>query len=147
MACVAIIDVFDAPEICGGDVDYFLHAEVVCHSADGVKDPRCLHHDYLPAQAAEHTLSKDCFCGPSVEEVPPREPQDISNADIERRFAVLPLVVGQVEILEDVKTAYRGFARELADLLPAGREKSLAFTALEESTFWAGAAVARDEGN
>ncbi len=37
---------------------------------------------------------------------------------------------------------YREFAGELAELLPESREKSLAFTALEESSFWAHACIA-----
>lgn len=36
------------------------------------------------------------------------------------------------------------FAADALMNLPEGREKSLAFTAFEEATFWAHAAIARD---
>ena len=38
----------------------------------------------------------------------------------------------------------RRLADHLNDLLPEGREKSLAITKLEEVMFWANAAIARD---
>ena len=43
----------------------------------------------------------------------------------------------------------RGKAKELAELIrevcPAGRERSLAFTKLEEASFWANAGISRSE--
>lgn len=39
----------------------------------------------------------------------------------------------------------KDFASRVLSQLPAGREASLAFTAFEEATFWAHAAIARDQ--
>jgi hypothetical protein len=54
---------------------------------------------------------------------------------------------------EDVKELHefiRGITGEVAQVfdekLPAGREKALALTKLEEAMFWANAAVARNQG-
>ena len=64
-------------------------------------------------------------------------------ADIERRFTYHRPEGQKIEDHEDIRRAFKAFALDLAEL-PDGREKSLAFTALEESSFWAHAAVARD---
>src|SRR5438128_10206802 len=42
------------------------------------------------------------------------------------------------------QSGYATLAHQLADHLPDGREKAAAITKLEESMFWATAAVARD---
>lgn len=59
------------------------------------------------------------------------------------RFTYHPPKPGQPELYQ----AVRSKARELAELIdacaPESREQSLAFTALEESVFWANAAIAR----
>lgn len=69
----------------------------------------------------------------------------ISTPDIERRFTYHPPKPGQPERY----TAIRAKAKELADLfyyeVPASREQSLAFTALEEAVMWANAGIARNE--
>ena len=41
-----------------------------------------------------------------------------------------------------VRLAYRAFAGHLDDLLPDSREKSLAFTALQEASMWTHCAIA-----
>lgn len=46
-----------------------------------------------------------------------------------------------------VRQSHRRLADDLNTRLPEGREKSLAITKLEESMFWANAAIARQEGN
>lgn len=45
-----------------------------------------------------------------------------------------------------IREEAKAFAEGVFGDLPEGREKSLAFTAFEESTFWAHAAVARKPG-
>lgn len=44
---------------------------------------------------------------------------------------------------EDVRSSCLSLARDLDNLLPDGREKSLAITRLEEAMFWGNAALAR----
>jgi hypothetical protein len=52
---------------------------------------------------------------------------------------------GQAQSMHSsLRRSAKVFAEYLTDTLPEGREKSLAFTAFEEATFWAHAAIARD---
>lgn len=44
----------------------------------------------------------------------------------------------------DVRFFFKDWALTLNKMLPEGREKALAFTALEEASFWAHAAIARE---
>ena len=44
----------------------------------------------------------------------------------------------------DTRLAFRKFAAELDALLPDSREKSLAFTALQEASMWTHCAIAMD---
>lgn len=68
-------------------------------------------------------------------------------ADIEHRFA---FHAASRQEKADEHTSARQGCRQLADrlneLLPEGREKSLAITKLEEVMFWANAAIARSTG-
>lgn len=68
----------------------------------------------------------------------------IDDAEIERRFTHHRPDASAQEKHAWAREAFMAFAQQLVGLLPEGREKSLAFTALEESSFWAHAAVARD---
>lgn len=68
----------------------------------------------------------------------------IDETEIERRFTHHTPAAEQTNTHGAVREAYRLFAKTLADWLPEGREKSLAFTELEASSFWAHAAVARE---
>lgn len=67
------------------------------------------------------------------------------NEVLERNFTYHPPKEGQPERYG----AIRAKAKELAELLdaecPDSREKSLAMTQLEQSVFWANAAIARNE--
>lgn len=67
------------------------------------------------------------------------------NADLENRFEFHPALSGEKR---QQHATVRGVCRELAEnldaLLPNSREKSLAFTAVEEAMMWANAAVARN---
>jgi hypothetical protein len=58
--------------------------------------------------------------------------------DIAQRFEPL-----SDQANERVTSAYATLARNLVDVLPEGREKSVAITHLEESMFWATAASVR----
>ena len=65
--------------------------------------------------------------------------------EIEKRFTYHAPKEGQPKKYEELRAKAREFA-ELLDLLcPESREKSLAFTELETSVFWANAAIARNE--
>jgi hypothetical protein len=68
----------------------------------------------------------------------------LDDADIVRRFTYHRPVGVKVLDHQDIREDYLDFGRRLAQALPEGREKSLAFTALEESSFWAHAAIARE---
>lgn len=74
-----------------------------------------------------------------------RPPMAVS--DLENRFAFHPATTQE---RRDEHEAVRGRALELAkwidETVPAGREKSLAITHLEEVMFWANAAIARQGG-
>lgn len=63
--------------------------------------------------------------------------------DIDNRFEYHPPSPEKIRQHERVRSYLRQMAHEFADSLPAGREKSLALTKLEEAMFWANAAIAR----
>jgi len=67
------------------------------------------------------------------------------QSDIERMFTYHPPKDGQPERYAKI----RAKAKELAELIdtecPKSRERSIAMTELENSVFWANAAIARNE--
>lgn len=65
--------------------------------------------------------------------------------EIDRRFdyAVLPETIRAQRV--DFGAKCKAFAEEMNQVLPEGREKALAFTALEEAMMWGNAAVARGD--
>jgi len=64
--------------------------------------------------------------------------------DVDQRFDYHPPTApGVRERHEQARAAAKELARTWVALVPAGREQSLAITALEESLFWANAAIAR----
>jgi hypothetical protein len=67
----------------------------------------------------------------------------IDSAEINRRFDHHPPSGEAVNLHQFVRQDAKAFAVSLTSL-PECREKSLAFTALEESLFWANAAIARE---
>jgi hypothetical protein len=71
-------------------------------------------------------------------------PQDISEAEIDRRFDYHRPDDARARTHEQVRGACKDLALRLATVLPAGRDKSTAITKLEEVMFWANAAIARD---
>jgi hypothetical protein len=69
---------------------------------------------------------------------------NIDQAEIDRRFTHRAPGPERTGLHEEVRDVYKAAGGELSDLLPESREKSLAITALEESGFWAQAAIARN---
>ena len=65
--------------------------------------------------------------------------------EIQKRFTYHAPKDGQPEKYETIRSAARAFAMVLNDLCPDSREKSLAFTSLEEAVMWANASIARNE--
>lgn len=68
----------------------------------------------------------------------------MDDAEIERRFTYHRPEGDRITQHDSIREFYKDWAYLLKATLPDGREKSLAFTALEESSFWAHAAVARN---
>ncbi len=67
----------------------------------------------------------------------------MTKVDINNRFTYHAPTGAQPEQYDHIRSLARGVAHELHDLLPEGREKSLASTHLEEVVFWANASIAR----
>lgn len=70
--------------------------------------------------------------------------------DIRHRFTNHPPTgkIGRIptgEVLDRITVAMIRMGEFLDDVLPEGREKSLAITKLEESSMWSKAAVARNQ--
>ncbi len=65
--------------------------------------------------------------------------------DITKRFTYHPPRAGQPPKYEEVRQNARLLAMLVDKLCPDSREKSLAFTKLEEAVFWANASIARNE--
>lgn len=67
-----------------------------------------------------------------------------STADIDHRISFHPASTpDRVAEHEKVREGCKALAHFLDELLPSGREKSLALTNLEQTVMWANAAVAR----
>jgi len=65
--------------------------------------------------------------------------------DLDTRFMYHPPRQGQPEVYEYIRAHARWTAEVLEMLCPECREKSLAFTKLEEAVMWANAAIARHD--
>lgn len=69
----------------------------------------------------------------------------IDTEELERRFRYHAPDAYTRKLHDDVRDATLRFAHELNRLMPLeSREKSLAFTALEEMSFWTHADIARN---
>jgi hypothetical protein len=64
---------------------------------------------------------------------------------IENNFTYHPPITGQQERYETIRNKAKELAYLIADMTPASREQAVAFTKIEESVFWANAAIARNE--
>ena len=67
----------------------------------------------------------------------------MTKEEIENRFTYHAPKPGQPEIYQDIRTLAKELALEIDEVVPEGREKSLAFTKLEEAVMWANAGIAR----
>lgn len=66
------------------------------------------------------------------------------SEDIQHRFAYHPPKdQAAIKAHERIRNYLGQLATELDETLPAGREKALAITKIEEAMFWANAAIAR----
>jgi hypothetical protein len=67
----------------------------------------------------------------------------MDEAEIRRRFQHHRPIGAVATAHNEVREDFATFASQVLNGLPEGREKALAFTALEEASFWAHAAIAR----
>jgi hypothetical protein len=67
----------------------------------------------------------------------------MDKEDIDNRFMYHAPKLGQMEMYQDIRTLAKELALEIDEVVPEGREKSLAITKLEEAVFWANAGIAR----
>lgn len=69
----------------------------------------------------------------------------MDSAELARRFTYHPPVTkNRQHAHENVRDICGSMADLLNEMLPDGREKALAITHLEQTMFWANAAIARD---
>lgn len=68
---------------------------------------------------------------------------DLLDKDLENRFTFHPPTPPQIQRYEKVRGSARAFARVISAQVPAGREKALAMTHLEQAMMWANAGIAR----
>ena len=69
----------------------------------------------------------------------------MTNNDIEKNFSYHASKEGQAERYERIRYKAKMLAAYINDNCPDSREKSLAFTNLEEAVMWANASIARNE--
>lgn len=69
----------------------------------------------------------------------------MTNNDIEKNFSYHAPKEGQPERYERIRYKAKMLAAYINEYCPDSREKSLAFTKIEEAVMWANAAIARNE--
>ena len=72
-------------------------------------------------------------------------PRGIDTADLNNRFMFHPSNETTGPLHDQVRSLCLAVAFELNKLVPDGREKSLAITALEECMMWSNAGIARNQ--
>lgn len=65
--------------------------------------------------------------------------------DIEKNFTYHAPKAGQPERYTIIRSTAKDLAETINKVCPDSRERSLAFTKLEEAVMWANAAIARNE--
>lgn len=68
-----------------------------------------------------------------------------SDNTIEHRFVYHPPKADQIPRYEILRGYFKQLARDIENLCPDSRERSIAITKLEEVVMWANAAIARNE--
>lgn len=66
----------------------------------------------------------------------------VGKAELTNRFAYHPATADSAPKHSAVRDLHLALASELDELIPDGRDKSLALTALQESMHWANSAIA-----
>lgn len=69
----------------------------------------------------------------------------MDQTDIENRFTHHPPKGDQGTRYQSLRQLFAAMASKIDEHCPDSREKSLAITKLEESSFWANASIARNE--
>ena len=69
----------------------------------------------------------------------------MTTEEIENRFTYHPPKEGQPEKYEAIRSLAKAMAEFMEEVVPDSRERSLAFTNLEQAVMWANAAIARNE--
>ena len=67
----------------------------------------------------------------------------MDRVELDNRFIYHSPNVDQVTYYSAIRQTAKEFAEFIVDSTPESREQSLAITALEETVFWANAAIAR----
>ncbi len=67
----------------------------------------------------------------------------MENSEINKRFDYHAPSGAKVRCHELTRAKFKEMALVINDLVPDGREKALAFTALEEALMWSNAGIAR----
>lgn len=67
--------------------------------------------------------------------------------DLKNRFTYAPPQPDQIERYQEIRVCAFELAKLIAEDCPPSRERSLAFTNLEQTVFWANASIARNEGS
>lgn len=70
---------------------------------------------------------------------------DAQIADLDKRFTGHPPKGDQANRYVDLREAAKDLALLIVQLTPQSREQALALTNLEQASFWANAAIARNE--
>lgn len=65
--------------------------------------------------------------------------------DIDKAYTYAAPKPDQIPRYQELRAAAKAFAELIAEKCPASRERSLAFTKIEESIMWANASIARNE--
>jgi hypothetical protein len=68
----------------------------------------------------------------------------IDEDEVNERFGFHPATEDTRPLHENCRAAFILLGEYLVDILPEGREKSLAFTALQEASMWSNAAIAME---
>jgi hypothetical protein len=95
--------------------------------------------------AATHEEGSACYVRVTGILKPIDKEKNMEQQELDKRFTYHAPKGDQPAKYEQIRRAARNFSDLLNQLCPDSREKSLAFTSLEEAVMWANAAIARNE--